>query len=372
MPPWNNLPKAADDNTTIDEEIDAKLATHNADPEAHTETDASLEAHRTNPVVDHPAESVVNDKLQVLARRYAAIVDPDDEEAFDTISSAMDYVRDLGGGVILIARGTHIISDVIEIWETISLYGFGIDETIIEFDDATPGQLVYDYSPTGGANQDIKPNCEGLTFDFSQIANAIDYSYVTFTGIYNQCKFTDGDESFYSGYGGTTMRDCVIDCYHARRTIFLEDIGYFQACRFDANANGSEAGTFTEGTVFDDCKFRAAGYTGHDWIDNVAGASFSGCLLQSLSASSITGGNSTGFWGQFRWINNRIEMVSSNALTLSCDKLIFMGNRVTGSTSNLSLPSGSDYNIVVGNILNGSVTNSGTGNQVANNVTGQA
>ena len=372
MPPWNNLPKATDDNTTIDDEIDAKIETHNADPTAHTDTDESLDVHRTNTVIDHPAESVVNDKLQYTARTYAAIVDPDDEEAFDTLASALDFVRDRGGGDIYLVAGTHILTTSEDIYETISLYGAGIDETIIEFDDTLPAQLVCEYSPTGGANTDVKPTIKGISFDFNQINNAIDGTSVTWNYIHESCKFIDGDDSLYSGYAGTKFYDCVVECYAARTSIFIEDQANFYSTIFNANANNSDGPSCAYGSIIRDCIFASNGYTNHDWIDNLLQPTIENSLFQSLSSSSFTGGNTSGYFGQYNITNNRFEMGSSQQLTLSTDKLIFIGNRVTGSTSNLSIPSGSDYNIVIGNILQGSITNSGTGNQVANNVTGQA
>ena len=59
---WGTLPKAQDDSTTIDAEISAAIAAHNADPDAHTATGQALDLHRVNEVLDHPAGSVLADK----------------------------------------------------------------------------------------------------------------------------------------------------------------------------------------------------------------------------------------------------------------------------------------------------------------------
>lgn len=63
MDTWGLLPKAQDDSTTIDEEIDAKIAAHLADAEAHLGEGGSLETHRQGDVIDHEANSIVPDKL---------------------------------------------------------------------------------------------------------------------------------------------------------------------------------------------------------------------------------------------------------------------------------------------------------------------
>ena len=60
---WGTLPKAQDNATTIDSEISAAIAAHNADPDAHTATGQALDLHRVNEVLDHPAGSIVSDKF---------------------------------------------------------------------------------------------------------------------------------------------------------------------------------------------------------------------------------------------------------------------------------------------------------------------
>jgi hypothetical protein len=60
---WGQLPKAQDDPTTIDDAISAAIVAHEADPTAHLGAGESLETHRANDIIDHPAQSVVRDKL---------------------------------------------------------------------------------------------------------------------------------------------------------------------------------------------------------------------------------------------------------------------------------------------------------------------
>lgn len=63
LPLWGTMQKAQDDSSTIDDEIDAKIAAHDADPTAHLASGASLAAHKAYEVIDHPAGSVVGDKF---------------------------------------------------------------------------------------------------------------------------------------------------------------------------------------------------------------------------------------------------------------------------------------------------------------------
>jgi len=62
-PVWGQLEKAQDDAETIEEAVARLIAEHEADAGAHTGTGESLETHKTQETVDHPAGSVVADKI---------------------------------------------------------------------------------------------------------------------------------------------------------------------------------------------------------------------------------------------------------------------------------------------------------------------
>lgn len=131
LEPWVDLPKTQTDPTTIIEQIADDLAVHNADPNAHMDSLASLETHRTSQIVDHLAESVVNDKLKPTSRRYVAIVDPNDDTAFDTLQSAVDYAVTRGGGTILIVRGNYYIAADFTLPFNCNVEGLGIGQTFL-------------------------------------------------------------------------------------------------------------------------------------------------------------------------------------------------------------------------------------------------
>ena len=60
---WGALPKAQDDPQTIIEAVNEAIATHESDPTAHLGDGESLEQHKTNEIIDHPALSVLADKI---------------------------------------------------------------------------------------------------------------------------------------------------------------------------------------------------------------------------------------------------------------------------------------------------------------------
>lgn len=128
---WAGLERANNDPTTIDQAIAEAVVAHDNDPDAHVQPGQSLESHRASEIIDHRAESIVNDKIKANTRAYVAIVDPSTEYDFDTIEAACQYARRVGGGNILVMPGTHYINDIVTIDKTISLTGIDIDNTIV-------------------------------------------------------------------------------------------------------------------------------------------------------------------------------------------------------------------------------------------------
>lgn len=140
---WGNLSKNLNDNQLISEAIAEALVAHNNDPVAHLGDGQALENHRHDDIIDHLAESIVNDKIKTTARRYVAIVNPQSETDYDTIASAVAYANSVGGGDIFIKRGTHYLPSVVEVASTVSFYGEGRGETVIESLNSYGSALSY-------------------------------------------------------------------------------------------------------------------------------------------------------------------------------------------------------------------------------------
>lgn len=62
LPLWGQLQKSMDDDQTIVEAIAELITAHEADPEAHLGEGESLEMHKKEDVIDHPAGSLLSDK----------------------------------------------------------------------------------------------------------------------------------------------------------------------------------------------------------------------------------------------------------------------------------------------------------------------
>jgi len=136
---WGMLPKSQEDNSTIDEEIDSKIQDHLDDPDAHIEENQSLQSHKASEIIDHLAESIVNDKLKPAVRAYTAIVSNDDDAEFSDIQSAINYCDSIGGGNVLIKSGYYLLSSNIELARGVDLQGAGINETILDFQNGAYG-----------------------------------------------------------------------------------------------------------------------------------------------------------------------------------------------------------------------------------------
>lgn len=62
LPLWSNLQKSQDDPETIEEAIARIVGEHNDEPTAHLGGSRSLQAHKEELTIDHPAGSILGDK----------------------------------------------------------------------------------------------------------------------------------------------------------------------------------------------------------------------------------------------------------------------------------------------------------------------
>lgn len=189
---WAGLQRANNDPTTIDEAIGEAITAHNDDPDAHLGADQALESHRASEIIDHRAESVVNDKIATIARAYVAIVDPSSSVDFDTIQEAITYATGKNGGTIYLAPGDHYISGVVDLPMSINFVAADAESCRIHANKTAGDYLnITDDTATGQLNQ---------TFDnisFVSGAGAVIYSSATdltnvSTQYFTRCTFNGG------------------------------------------------------------------------------------------------------------------------------------------------------------------------------------
>lgn len=368
---WGNLVRANNDDTLIDQAIDEAITAHNDDVEAHLGPDQSLQSHRASEIIDHVAESVVNDKIRSQARAYVAIVDPTTDGDFDTIQGAIDYATTVGGGTIMVRPGTHYLSGEIEVPTSINLKGLDPDTTTIVGGDTATGSLkFYSDDPSGIETCYI----EGLKFTTTggYIIRVNDASEITYNGLrIRDCVFAGGGNYIDAEPNGIIFEDCDFYC-STTYAVACGGLVTMRNCR--ALPHGSTGGRlFLSSSIFygntnqynfENCTF--AGNTGWNSL-----------YLDISTAEEFYAMNST-FFGvgvlnftnaSPRIHNSTIWLTASGYINIPNGYAKMIGNTVlNGTGGKVRMPSGSNYNIICCNRIVGSITNSGTGNAVANNV----
>jgi uncharacterized protein YjbI with pentapeptide repeats len=366
---WQNLAKNATDPTIIDEAIDQAIVSHNNDPDAHMLADEALDIHRSSVVVDHLAESVVNDKLQIYARAYVAIVDPADDSSFDSIDGAYAYAVSVGGGTILITPGTHYLGASIDLNENIDVVGTDRDTCILVTDGAT--SKTFDVA-TDSIASGRQMKWEHLTFAPSSDI-VIDNTTGTYTAgsrvVFNDCKFIN--RHFYLA---SVAREMIFnECYFDLGTtgaIEFYSVGIFNNCEFD-NSTVSTEGKLINGFISDGYLSYDQCYSRIDITGNInlfgtgviSDLIMTGCQFTHIKMNDLNFTNA-------QIIGNYFDIESASYFNIVGDQGIFVGNKFIGGTGNrVRVPSGSDENIVTNNHVGTEITIAGAKNYINNNKT---
>lgn len=209
---WGAMGRTVDDSTTVDAAIGEAIDAHLADPDAHLDATGSLQSHRAAEIIDHLAESVVNDKIAPIARSYVAIVDPSSDVDFDTIQAAVDYAVGKGGGTIFLTAGDHYLSGKVDLPMSINMYAADAESCRVHANKTTGDYFnIVDDSVTGQLNNTF----ENITFISS--GGAVFYSDTT--GLTNvttcefiKCTFTGGGQLRYVANQRTIYRYCIFYC----------------------------------------------------------------------------------------------------------------------------------------------------------------
>lgn len=225
---WSNLAKAVNDATTIDEALATAVQAHDDDPNAHLEAGQALTTHRAAEIIDHLAESVVNDKIHSTARAYTAIVGSGTDGDYDTIQSALAYVVALGGGTIYLVPGEYYLSGIVELPISVNLLGSDAESTIIH-GDYTGGDYFKFVDDI--INAQMTNRITGIKFinDAGGVFHTVadDLSYVP-TTVFESCIFDGGGQYMYTEYSFLKYTDCQFyvsnaTAIHGYSTIKMDD-----------------------------------------------------------------------------------------------------------------------------------------------------
>jgi len=208
---WGNLTRTTADPTLIDGAISQAISAHNDDPDAHLGDTQSLQSHRGAEIIDHLAESVVNDKVRPNARAYTAIVDPESETDYSTISAAVEYVISKGGGTVLIRAGDHFISDQIVIPKGVNIMGEGIGVTVLYCAAGVLPSIEF----SGAINEKTATSrLENLTLVRSSgqvFTKDSETQYYSNTIVFEYCAFEGGGTYSDTVRPDVSFRNCSFD-----------------------------------------------------------------------------------------------------------------------------------------------------------------
>lgn len=208
---WGDLDRANNDGTKIDQAIDEAINAHNDDPDAHLGPTQSLESHRASEIIDHRAESVVNDKIAAIARAYVAIVDPSSDVDFDTIQAAVAYAAGKGGGTIFLASGDHYISGKVDLPMSINFYAADYESCRIH--GGFTGGNYFNIVASSPTEQKLM-TFENITLN-DDGGGIFNYNASTFLDVYTleftRCRFTGGGKYIQSRETILRFDRCIVD-----------------------------------------------------------------------------------------------------------------------------------------------------------------
>ena len=188
---WYALGKTVLDTTTVMEEIDDKILTHNLDGSAHGQSNEAVYNHRIAELLDHVSYSIYNVKVNPAARIYKAIVGPGFEADFTTIQQAIDWAHLYGGGIVHIKAGTYVQTADIVLYSDIILQGEDDDLSILDFNHTDKEIKIVGTSGTHKKNITIR----ALGIIQSQAVDGAIYIDYADDVTIEDCKLDDNKES---------------------------------------------------------------------------------------------------------------------------------------------------------------------------------
>jgi hypothetical protein len=401
---WGEMAKSVGDPTSVDDEMNGKIAVHNADPSAHGQSDESLYNHRIAEILDHLDQSVNNSKIKANSRTYQAIVDINGTGDYTDIQPALDYVNSIGGGSILIMTGTYTISTDLTLYSNITINGQGYSETIIDFNSTS-------YKLTGiGTFSDPLVNIHITDCTFknrsSNTYGAINFSYVYDSSI-ERNYFNNNYDSTHPNSADIFMlnnlckRVTIRDNITAYSGTFIRGGGQWHTIEHNYSDHSyysfiDDTGYFYETIVFDntilwttlDAIITGANSQSNTIQSNVihyhqARAIVLGSVFNNVTDNYIDGAT-YGTYGIYSIDFTANSVITSNRIYRQQNDGVFLGSNckqniinnntiynVTGYAVNLSTGTSSYNNVDCNNIKGasaGAVNDAGGGNDVSHNV----
>lgn len=304
-----------------------------------------------------PTGAISYQTVQQRGRGVTALVSLDGANgSFKELQEAIAYANRQGGGVIVLTKGTYIMTGDLTLFSNIHLIGQDPHDTILDFNNTN-----YRILATGANGSELTNiKIQSLTVKNSLLTAAgqaatLHFNYIDDSEISN-CIFVNNTSS----YGGDPVGG---------------DISLENCDRFSVKNNyssSSEVFLYTDG---DDQVIKENVVTGAA----VKGIYASGNRL-SIMSNNIINSTTHAIWleacHEARIINNYISVYTGYGLTLgqdnASDYCVVMGNIISGGPSGISMYNNDKYNVITGNNLtdndDGIYAVDGDRNIITNNV----
>lgn len=367
---YGGLSRAINDPTTIDQAISIAVQAHDDEPTAHLEAGQSLTTHRAAQIIDHLAESVVNDKLASIARSYVAIVGSGLAGDYSTIESAVTYAKTVGGGTILLTPGHYYLSGIVNLPLSINIEGTDLDAVFVHGDKTT---LKYLHIIPDTITNQTQQRFKNITFqnDGGGIFWLPSAEYLgTSSILFDFCKFKGGGPYYTLCTGNLYVTDCT---FELNANIAVQGTGNVWYTRVTCTKyltsstcifHSSDSINSDICAVFvDSCQFKCNGainanYLNDDGIENI-----------DILRSTFYDWNTATFTSGARiFMSNIVYLKPATAFTIpwGVSGILIIGNKFyNGAVPNITVAG--DNCVITGNVSNGAITNTGAGNIIANN-----
>lgn len=335
---WGPMSKDLNNNQSISDAIAEAVTVHNDDPDAHLGPTQALQSHRAAEVIDHLAESVVNDKIQRAARAYVAVVGSGALGDFSTLQAAIEYAAGLGGGTILLLPGTHYLAGAVNMPTSINIAGVDRETCIISVDATGNNYLNLVEDAIGHQRSQTISNITFTTTGGPCIQGLPGGVDSPTEMVFEDCKFTGGGAYLELQATSAIFRKCIIDCggYVA---IFCTDRARFYDCEIKQNGT-TAACEIIDSTLANE---GVATYEFYNTNLQFAGAS-SGGRIAGNEGAQIKAINSTFNNTRIDWTNTWIAGLTN------CDTTLYQPTTATFSAGGTECT-----------ILGGKLTSTGSG-----------
>lgn len=374
------------------------------------EEEQALQFDRLVQDIQDRINAIPNTQLNIRVRANTAIVNPDGGEQFTDVRDAIEYIDDLGGGVILLREGVHDLSSQspdgnlnFRIKDNIILKGEGTAKTIIT------GRQIVDGGDSGLYNTgtvDVENGSKVVTGNstawvtagvrpghpFYKTSDRRDYiiasvdseTQITLETAYQEATDTGMSYSILRDTQNFAILDIQFQGLNARisfghiRNFLLNNI--FVSGTSGTGCSIDFADIFeVSNSRFENCGQSAVNTDGLEILQSSGSVAGVAVIRNNQCLNNKEAGGNQGIdcnRPHTKIIDNICRDNDSNGIRLgaSADNCIVQGNICEDNVVyGINIVSGSDNNIVTGNQATGNTTGSildnGTGNVVADNKT---